>query len=385
MTTFLSEAIDNVKVFRQAFSELFDKIEDIRKKFESTSKGNYPTFSWVAGKFKQLYNIPQVEKSLKSGNIENPEKQEEYEKIIALKDIALKYKLITNDAGNYKMTNTGSQFVQFLASNFQNLVDLKKNFRETNYNENQEWYSKLPEDKKKIIDIYSQLTPSDYSYLIGLVSKQTNKENYMDYVQSSAQKDGDKISRLQGLGLLNADYTLNKQTINQMLDFINDQTYARLKGFNKNIAYVVDRISADKALIRNALERSIDRTSMRRPEMAEKSDAIIDQMSDTMKSWTEAKSKGQEIRTRLSSEDGNKLISLGIADKSGALTDMGQYIGVVLTKLTRNSNLVSTGEKGTQYSRLRKSDIDGDFNASSRRNERAGSRAGSFKDFLKQR
>ena len=382
MNTFLYEALDNVKTFRQAFSELFDKAEEIRKKFNTNSKDNYPSFQWIAGKFKQLYSIPQIEKSLQSGNLP-PEKQEEYEKIVALKDIGLKYKFIAKDGDNYKTTNTGSQFIQFLASHFQNLVDLKKDFRETNYNENQEWYSKLPENQKKIIDLYSQLTPADYAYLIGLINKQNNKENYVNYVQSSAAKDGDKISRLQGLGLLNDDYTLNKKTISGMLDFLNDQTYARLKGFNKNVAYVVDRISADKALIRNALERAIDRTSMRRPDIAEKADVIIDKLNDKEKDLLIAKSLGKKGSNNPS--EGANLIKLGLVDNSGALTDMGRYIGVVLTKLARNANLSSAGEKGTQYSRLRKSDIGGDFNASSRRNERAGSRAGTFKDFLNQR
>src|SRR6185503_5659004 len=101
MNTFLTEAIDSVKIFRQAFEELFQKIEAIRKKYESSSKGNFPTFPWFAGKFKQLYNIPQVEKSLESGFVNNPEKQEEYEKILALRDVALKYKFITKEDGNY--------------------------------------------------------------------------------------------------------------------------------------------------------------------------------------------------------------------------------------------------------------------------------------------
>lgn len=382
MNSILNEALDNVKVYRQAFTELFDKMEDIRKQYNSDSKDNYPTFAWIAGKFKQLYNIPQVEKALHSGTINNPEKLEEYAKIVALKDISLKYKFITKDGANYKMTNTGSGFVQFLASHFNSLRDMKSDFREINDGENNEWYSKLPEDQKKIVDTYRELSPTDYAYLVGLANKQKNKENYMDYVQSSLAKDGDKISRLQGLGLLNQDYTLNKEIINSLLNFLNDNTYARLKGFNKNVAYVVDRISADKALWRNALERSIDRTSMRRNDMAEKSDEIIDQLDKNDKDVVKAKYQNRTIRTFSNQK---KLSSLGIIDNSGTLTDMGTYIAVVLTKLDHNANLSDTGEKGTQYSRLKKSEVEGDHNASSRRNERAGSRAGSFKNFLKQR
>ncbi len=385
MQTFLTEAIDNVKSFREAFAEFINKIEQIRKKYETSSKGNYPTFAWIAGKFKQLYNIPQVEKSLDSGFVDNPEKQEEYEKILALRDVALKHKFISKDANNYNMTNIGSMFVQFLASNFKSLMDTKSEFRNTNYEENQEWYASLPNEQKRIVDTYSQLSPKDYAYFIGLVNKLTKKENYMDYIQSSLSKDGDKISRLQGLGIINDDYTLNKKTINDMLEFINDQTGARLKGFNKEIAYTVDRISADKALIRNALERSIDRTSMRRPEMAEQADNIIDQLSDSQKQWVLTKSKGETFRMRMTRGDEDKLKSLKLLDKSGSLTDMGAYIGVVLTKLSKNDKLSSTGEKGTQYSRLKKSDIGSEFNASTRRNERAGSRAQTFKNFLKQR
>lgn len=381
MNTFLLEAVNNVDKFRQAFSDLISKIESIRKALGSDAKGNYPTFAWIAGKFKQLYNIPQIEKSLSMG-IENPEKQEEYQKIIALKDIALKYNFIKQVDGNYKMTDLGSSFVQYLSKNFQSLKDLKSDFRETNYSEDQEWYKSLPADQKKIVDTYSQLSAEDYSYLVGLANKQKSKDGYMNYIESSLAKDGDKISRLQGLGLLNNDYTLNKMNITKLLDFINDKNYARLRGFNKNIAYIVDRISADKALLRNALERSIDRTSMRRNDMAEKSDKIIDSLDNYDKGVILAKYRGGTVRGRI---DTQKYQSMGIMDNSGTLTDLGTYIAVVLTKLSKNDSLASTGEKGTQYSRLKKSDVGGDFNSSTRRNERAGSRSGSFKDFLKQR
>jgi hypothetical protein len=382
MNTFLTEAIENVKTYRQAFTELVSKLEAIRKDFGTDATSNYPTFAWIAGKFKQLYNIPQIEKALASGTIENPEKKEEYAKIIALKDVATKYKFITNDGGNYKMTNNGSSFVQYLGTNFQSLKDLKNDFRETNFNENQEWYDKLPTEQKKIVDTYKELSPQDYAYLIGLVNKMKNKESYFDYVNTSAQKDGDKISRLEGLGLLNHDMTLNKKTISSMLDFLNDQTYARLKGFNKSIAYIVDRISADKALLRNALERNIDRTSMRRTDMAEKADGIIDKLDDNDKSVIVSKYKGGNVRGSINKQ---KYQSMGIMDQSGSLTDLGTYIAVVLTKMDRNASLEKSGEKGTQYSRLNKSDVGGDFNTSTRRNERAGSRSGSFKNFLKQR
>jgi hypothetical protein len=384
----ITESTLDTSKFKDAYLEFVDSVEKIRKSFNSESTDNYPTPQWISGKFKQLYNIPAIESSVNSGNINNTDKLEEYEKVLALRDVGVKYGLISKtterNVGStpvYKVTNTGSMFLQALHKSFASWKDLSTKFRETNDQENREWLKALPPEEKELVKIYSELTPREYAYLMGLVEKQESKEGYMSYIHSSLEKDRDKIEKLQSFNLLNKDYTLNTGLIKRLLNFLNEKTYPRLKQFNKDISFITDRISADKALLRNALERNVDRTSGRRGELAIKADKIIDKLSPVDKEVI----KKAYRNNKLTGIELSHLKTLNILDADNSFTDIGKFIAVVLTKSLDNDTYMQQGEKPTQYSRLNKTDINNANNKNARKNERAGSRSGTFSNFLKTR
>lgn len=371
---------------KEIYDELVDEITNINKKYGLSNVDNFPTAKWVAGKFQQLDRVSSLQSSLDSGTVDDPERAAEYERIIKLKDIALKYKLVkketTRSGGtDYKKTDNGSKFIQKLSSSFASWKDQKTRLREISTVENEEWYNNLSSEDKNLVDTYSQLTAKDYAFLMGLIDKQKDKQNYTNSVAFIAEHNPEKFEKLQSLKLINSDYTINLPFIRSLLNFINDKTYARLKSFNKDISYITDRISADRALVNNYLERNIDRSSFRRSDLAKHADNLLDDLDDYDKTTIMAKYKGGNIRGQINP----KLVSDKIIDTDGSLTELGRYIAVIISKLDRNPELKDRGEKPTQYSRLSRTDSATEENISSRKQEKASSRNTSFKNFLSSR
>lgn len=362
----------------QAYKELVKAVEDIREKFQNSQSDNYPTAQWVAGKFQQLSYLPSIERSLNSGSVTSPEKQEEYEKFIALKDISLKYNFIKQDGSNYSKTDKGSKFVQSLAKSFSSWKDIATTFKTANEEENNDWIKTLSDEQKQYLEIYKQITSKQYAYLIGLVEKQQSKTNYTDTVATSDENDSEILSHLQNLGLINSDYSLNNDVVKGMLEFLNDNTYARLKLFNNDITYIAKRISADRALLQNILHRNLDKTSFRRTSVAKNADEMVDSLNAVDKTIV----KKAYDRVRLTKIETERLKELGILDADSTFTNIGKITALMLTKGDSLDSLQQRGEKPTQYSRLNKSDIESGENKSSRTADKTRTRNISFKNFL---
>ena len=375
MAYFTKESVRDTG-FKSIYDELVDTIIAINKKYDQSNRDAYPSPQWVSGKLQQLSFVPSMEQSLSSGNIQDPNIAAEYERTIALKDIGEKYRLIAKDGAKYKKTDMGSRFVQQLSNSFLTWKEKSKQMRELGDQENREWYNGLDTDEKKMVDLYSQLTAKEYAFLMGLIDRQESKDNYSDIVAQAAEKNPDKVEKLQSLKLINQDYSLNLPIIRDLLGFLNDKTYARLKGFNKDISYISDRISADRALLKNFLDRQMDRTSHRRSDFATQSDDVLNKLTSREKKLIISNKYPSEVRT--------KFQQLNILEPEGSLTDLGKFIQQVLTSGRDTDSLAKRGEKPTQYSRLRKSEVDTP-NKAERKNDKAGSRANTFKQFLTRR
>lgn len=363
--------------FKNVYDELVDTIIGINKKYGQSNRDAYPTPQWVAGKLQQLAYVPSMQHSLDAGQVTDKEVAAEYERLIALKDIAEKNKFVTKDGAKYKKTDRGSKFIQQLAHSFLTWKEKSKQMRELSDTENREWYDSLDENDKKMVDLYGELTAKDYAFLMGLLDRQEGKNNYSNTVDKAAEKNPDKIERLQHLKLINQDYSLNLPLIRELLAFLDDKTYARLKGFNKDIAYISSRISADRALLKNFLDRQLDRTSQRRSTFASSSDDALDKLTTREKQMLATNKISPEVRT--------KFQSLNIIEPEGELTDLGKFLQKVLTSGRDTDSLAKRGEKPTQHSRLNRGDINDPQNKQERKNQKAGTRSSSFKQFLTRR
>lgn len=362
--------------FKSIYDELVDQIVAINKKYGQSNRDAYPTPQWISGKLQQLPMIDSMEDSLNRGTVQDTSLAAEYERSIALKDILQKYKMIERDGKRYKKTDMGSRFIQQLSNSFLTWKEKSKQMRELSDQENREWYNSLNAEDKKMVDLYSELSARDYAFLMGLLDRQESKSNYSNVVDTAVKKNPDKIERLQSMGLINKDYSLNLPIIKDLLSFLDDKTFARLKGFNKDIAYITQRISADRALLKNFLDRQMDRTSHRRSDFVATSDDVVDKLTTREKQMLVNNKFSPEVRT--------KLEKLNILEPEGSLTDLGKFIQQVLTSGRDVDSLAKSGEKPTQYSRLKKSEIDTP-NKSERKNQKAASRAGTFKQFLTRR
>jgi len=376
MNNILSEQSD---LNQKAYNELVKSIEDIRKNYKASQSDNYPSAKWVAGKFQQLSYIPSIEHSLNSGAELPDEKKEEYEKIVALKDLGLKYGFIKKVGNNYTKTERGSKFIQSLAKSFSDWRDMAQELKSISYKEDDEWASKLSDTEKEYIEIYKQLTAKDYAYLIGLIEKQKDKKNYTDRVATSDDADSAIVSHLQNLNLINNNYTLNLDLVKNLLDFLNDKTYARLKTFNNDITYISKRISADRALLKNYLDRNMDKSSFRRSSVAKEADAMLDSLNGVERMLVK---KAYDNMRQLTPTELQHLKQLNIIDSDDTFTSIGKFIAIVLTKDTNLDTLQKRGEKPSQYSRLNKSDIGSDDNRSTRTADKTRTRNQSFRNFL---
>lgn len=355
--------------FKIIYDELVKAIEQVRTNANSTQSDNYPTPQWVSGKLNQLKQLPYIEKSVNDVNI-NPQILEDYKKFITLKNIFIKYNLIKRDGKNYVKTDLGSKFVQELQKSYK-VWSTKEQFANIASDENIEWYNNLSSDDKKLIDIYQELTAKEYAYLIGLLSNNTD-----------INKDSEKTEKLLSLNLLNSDMTINLQLVEKLLNFLAEHTYARLKSFNKDISYTTDRISADRALLKNYLHRNIDRNSSRRNSLAVQSDLVLDKLTYKQKQILLYNYK-KNLKFKTSDAVYKELVDLKLIDSSGEMTLLGLYICKLLTTNLDIDSMQASGEQGTLFSRLKKSEIDSDSNLNNRRNEKAGTRSSSFSDFLK--
>lgn len=372
----LSEQAD---LNQNAYNELVKAVEDIRKNYKSSQSDNFPSIKWVAGKFQQLAYINSIEQSLKSNQDLPDDKKEEYEKIVALKDIGLKYGFIKKVGSNYTKTEKGSKFVQSLAKSFTDWRDMASELKSISGKEDDEWLASLSDTEKEYVEIYKQLTAKQYAYLIGLVEKQQDKKNYTDRVAVSDSDDSRIVSHLQNLNLINNNYTLNSKLIKNMLDFLNDKSYARLKPLNNDITYIAKRISADRALLKNYLDRNLDKSSFRRSPVAREADVMLDSLNSVEKMLV--KKAYDNIRS-LTPTETEHLKKLNIIDSDNTFTSLGKFIAIVLTKDDNLDTLQKRGEKPTQYSRLNKSDVGPDSNRSTRMADKARTRNQSFKNFL---
>lgn len=360
------------------FSEIVSKLEDIRLKYGSSPKNNTPTAAWVAGKLQQLQYIDSIEKSLASNGDLLPEKREEYEKIVAMKNIAIENKLVKFVGNRILKTDKGSKFVQELAKKFNTWQTMYDKIHILADKENDEWYNSLNEQDKHLVKLYKDISPRQYAYLMGLIDKKMNKKNYSKFIDSSEEKNPEMIDSLKSMEFINADNTLNTKLISQFLNFLNDKTYARLKAFNKEISYITDRISADRALMRNYIQRNLDKSSHRRNELAMDGDQILDNINDYDKNIIVKAYKG----SRISSTEQAHLNRINIL-KGKEFTDIGRYVAAVLTGIGNLDSIRISGEKPTQYSRLSAKDVGDENNKQKRMQDKTHTKNLSFKNFLK--
>lgn len=329
---------------KSIYKEIKDKILD---KF-GKSKNNYPTFTWVMGTFKKLQDYERLRRMVTHSSDVPHETMEKFEKQKILVDTALEHGLITdiekpNGKHVLRVTGKGSKFLQELNQNIHswnslnsmNHKELKKTFLKGVEEADREWFDSLSREDQKMVEIYSQLSLKEYSLIKGLWNSKTNKENYQERLSNLQYSSPENFEYLKGLGFINDKSRLNSDFTEKFISTISSLDYSHLKHFNRSISSKTDRISADKALAQNALQRSIDKNSPRSSDTGLRAQKFIedsptDLISDIVKLKNKEKYPNLVKDISLSNREDLKLN--GIIDSNNNLTTFGQIVANLINR-----------------------------------------------------
>jgi hypothetical protein len=360
---------------QQVYQEIADAIE-------ANGSTKRPTVGWIAGAFKKAHDFSRMEANLKNrGDELNPDIRQTLQNTMILKDIALKHGLIKQENGKYDVTPRGSKFVQDVAKslhewdsiNKASFKQLRGTVQQAKGEADQEWYQSLPPDEQHIIDIYSRLTLKEYAMLKGLKNSKDSKKKYTNRVDGLQDSDPESYATLRDVGFINSQNLVNDKLLTKFFDTLAKYDYRHLRSFNRNISSRLDRMTADKALVQNQLDRAVDKNSPRSSDSAVRAQEYINGLeSKCDKAWIVALADGNGVRCRANFD---QMAEDGVVTKSGnerpELTDFGK----VVANFIKNGN-PDRDEQGPLNSRLTGED------RLRRRGEILQGRKSSFKDFL---
>lgn len=363
---------------QQVYKEIADAIE-------ATGSTKKPTVGWIAGTFKKVHDFARMEATLRDRSDElDPSTLQTLKNTLILRDIAVKNGYIRKDGTKYSVTPSGSKFVQDVAKNFQewssiNSMDFKQlrgTVQQAKGEVDQEWYNSLPADEQHIIDIYSRMTIKEYALLKGLKNAKDSKQKYTNRVDGLEDRDPESYAVLRDMGFINSQNLINDKLLTKFFDTLAKFDYRHLRSFNRSISSKLDRITADKALVQNQLDRSVDKDSPRSSEPAIRAKEFIDGLNSCSKDWISALAKGGGSGVRCRDAEWDAMRDAGVTqDVQGSnrpeLTDFGK----VVANFIKNGN-PDRDEQGPLNSRLTGED------RLRRRGEILKGRKSSFKDFL---
>jgi hypothetical protein len=364
--------------------DIFRQINNAINPENSTKR---PTFPWIAGTFKKTYDFNRIERALRNHSEElEPSTLENFRNTLKLRDIAVENGLITvkreGSEPVYKISEKGNRFLQELSKNisrWESLNDLsfkqlRSEVQSAKSEADQEWYDNLSPVDQHIIDIYSRLTPKEFHFLIGLKNAKDDKQKYVNRIETLQDSDPESYSILRDSGFINNKDQINNVLVTKFFATLAKYDYRHLRSFNRSISSKTDRIAADKALVRNELERSMDKNSPRSSEAAVRAREFIETANGCTKGWIQAlTTPGNGVRC--SQVDWDDLQSKGIVDGQRHLTNYGKFIANIL------KNGLPDNEKDTLNSRM-PSNVGAPNDRQQQRSKILGGRSSEFNDRL---
>ena len=301
-------------------------------------KGNYPTTAWLSGMFRKVQDFKNIEHFLDDVKI-LPEQKEKLQKIKLFKDFALKNGLITPTMnGFFKQTDKGSKLAQKLSSSIEEYKKFDAHrtpfgrspeYKKTWYDfvagvnlADEEWAQSLSKTNLNFLKIYSEFTPIEFHILKKIFKAGKDQQKI---IKSIYDHHPEVFNKLIELKIINSTGDINKKLLLSLFIFLGKSGYSRLKNFNKEIAYSVDRSAANKAINKNYAERQFA-DSPRANELGKKVSSFI---KNTDNKYID-KIKEVFNSSKLSPELKNYLIKNDILDAENSLTTFGKLLKYVL-------------------------------------------------------
>lgn len=334
--------MDSSSKYQQIYSQILDSIF----KHGSRERNKFPSLGWVASVFTRSPDLARIERVVRDrGDELDPDMLYDYENMLKVKDIAVKNGLMqrlkkTNGSDTYKTTPDGSKFVQELSKNINKWNDLSslndmdfKQLRATVQSAkgavDDEWFKSLSPEDQKYVEIYSNLTLKEFSFLKGLKYQRDGKNQYTSRIDTLQDSDPEAYAVLKTAGFINEKDQLNVKLVDGFFNFLNTHDYAHLRSFNRSISSKLDRNAADAALKQNALKYLLDKTSPRSNDTALRAREYIENADTCSKAWITAlaKGNGSAVRCKVDWED---LRLKGIVDATQQLTNFGNAVAGIL-------------------------------------------------------
>lgn len=324
--------------------------QDIFKEINDTIKTNSrPTAEWISGMFSRSADIKSTERKLNDPKYveairANDEEKgthnlDNMENLLIVHKIGVKHGLlsVSKSTGLYKKTDKGSKFIQEI-TNFLHVRDESKagdSFKQTRavwqnhtYGALQDWFNDQPEQAQHIINTYREITLKEFYLLAGLLNDQKGKNKYVNRVESLEDSDHESYSALLGLGIITEKNTINVEFLTNFFKTLSSYDDKHLRSFNASISSRVYRSEADKALIRNQLNRSMDSSSPRSSDVAVQAKEYVQGANPAF--LQKIKRLSMEKNGRISGADKNSMLLDTIVDASGALTRFGMAVAALV-------------------------------------------------------
>lgn len=305
----------------QSFASIYNEILDAIKNSEvGLEDGGRPTHAWLAGLLASRGagegKIAQLVTSLERGVLEPGSK--EYRDAVRTKaalSVLHRYGLVNRD-GDGRFTFPSSQpkdarkreilsaFRDFLSRGLntnKEQRDLANTFRNAKEEAAKEWENSLPADKRRLLDAYKEMTTSAFTLLRSLFHAKGPEAvaEFRKRLGSAKFSDSIDLELLKKHGFVGQHNLLNRGMVKKFGEFLRDpdgtgapNAFARLMPFNPELTFFIKRSTADKALARNAAEKTAR-------------EASVDNLDDTPQTKDEL---GQEetraLYSRISDRDG---------------------------------------------------------------------------------
>lgn len=306
--------------------------------------GGSPTGAWVSGLLTSL-DVPDSKpmrllRAYKNGSFdpESKEYKDGKRTELALKILASNGIVSQNDNGNYTVAPRANKIARDKLSKFKQAAssyvhdsnekkNLQSQFRNAESSVDSEWYNSLDDNKKKLVDIYSQLNSIDFAYLKRIADLKNEKKSYVDLIKTNDFTGSEIVTRLKSVGIVKNDDKIDFNLVKELRSFIfQPENFSKVRNFNKNIQRDNKKITADAALARNELNRKFDPNSGKQSSVSSKASDIISRMTDDAKhNLLTLKKTGKLLPSQM-----QELKRYGIIDDSNHLSELGEVVSAAL-------------------------------------------------------
>lgn len=284
---------------------------------------------WISGKIHQLTASPGATRvslqNLENGVIKDPKTKRDITNAKRVYDILADYGVISKSSESSYSMPRDKDFLSkikqsiFSRENHGNAVDnFKKKLRAADFGAAQDFVKDLPPRLQAAFDKFQDLDKRDLAYMNNVNNireyAKKHKTNYSNIIKDKIISGSEGLLRMQQLGIINGDGTLNLDMINSFKELLQiDNAVYKIKPIAKDFHDMLEKMSSDMAYHDNAVVKRLSGSDV-------DSDAteIAASLSD------------REKELYLNKKITAKFRELGLITPENKYSDLGKAVGILL-------------------------------------------------------